>query len=452
MPAHPLLRGLLGCVGVEACFSAEAWLRHMLAFEQALAGAQAALGLAPAALPAALARVVPAEFDTHAIAAQTVATATPAIPFVQQLTAAVARLDPQAAGFVHAGSTSQDVMDTALVLCLRDALAVLDAHALAIARQLRGLAALHRNTLVAARTLGQQAGPTTFGARVAGWLHALLDARDVLRRLRKQLPLQCAGATGTLASVGDEAPMLVPEVAARLALRAARPWHTERRVVRELAAELAQASAAVGKIAHDLQAMMQTEVGELAEAAEPGRGGSSALPHKRNPVATLAALAAAHRAPGLLATVFAAFDHGFERAAGAWHAETEALVELCITTGAGLDALRRALEGLVVDTVAMRRNLLQMRGLDMSEAASRALAPRIGQSQAQALVREACSEVRDGEAMLFDVLVRDPRVLAQLTTDSLRAALAPEANLGQAGALTDAAVARADAALVGTRP
>ena len=398
MPAHPLLHGMLGSAEVEACFSAEAWLRHMLAFEQAMSGAQAALGLVPAAVPAVLARVVPADFDTDAIAAETVATATPAIPFVQQLTAVVARLDPQAAGFVHAGSTSQDVMDTALVLCLRDALAVLDAHALAIARQLRDLAALHRDTLVAARTLGQQAGPTTFGARIAGWLHALLDARDDLRQLREELPLQCAGATGTLAGVGEQAPALSTEVAARLALRSARPWHTERRLVRELAAELAQASAAVGKIAHDLQAMMQTELGELAEAAAPGRGGSSALPHKRNPVATLAALAAAHRAPGLLATVFAAFDHGFERAAGAWHAETDALVELCVTTGAALEALQRALQGLVVDTAAMRRNLLLMRGLDMSEAASRALAPRIGQSQAQALVREACTEVRDGEA------------------------------------------------------
>ena len=450
MAAHPLLHRMLGSVEVEACFSAEAWLRHMLAFEQALSGAQAALGLVPAAVPAMLARVVPADFDPDAIAAATVATATPAIPFVQQLTAAVARLDPQAAGFVHAGSTSQDVMDTALMLCLRSALAVLDAYALAIVGQLRELAAKHRNTLLAARTLGQQAGPTTFGARLAGWLHALLDAREALCRLREALPLQCAGATGTLASAGQQASALVAEVASHLALRAARPWHTERRVVRELAAELAQASAAVGKIAHDLQAMMQTEVGELAEATAPGRGGSSALPHKRNPVATLAALAAAHRAPGLLATVFATFDHGFERAAGAWHAETEALVELCITAGAALGALRRALQGLVVDTAAMRRNLQLMRGLDMSEAASRALAPTIGQSQAQALVREACSEVRDGEATLFDVLARDPRVLAHLTTDSLRAVLAPEAHLGQAGALTDAAVARAELVLART--
>ena len=450
MSALPLLNAMLGNARVEACFATAAWVRRMLAFERALAQAQAELSLVPPALATALAELTPDDFDLDALVAQTAESATPAIPFVQQLTALVARRDAALAGHVHAGATSQDVMDTALVLCAREALDEIDAETMAVVRLLRDLAAQHRETLAVARTLGQPAGPTTFGARVAGWLHAVLDARDELRSLRSRLPLQCAGATGTLASFNAAAPALVDAIAARLALRAARPWHTDRRPVRELAAALAGAAAALGKVAGDLLAMMQAEVGELAEAAAPGRGGSSALPHKRNPVASVAAVAAARRAPGLLSTVYAAFDHGFERAAGAWHAETEALVALCITAGAGFDALRRALQGMTVDATAMRRNLDALRGLDASEAASRALAAGLGQAAAQAIVREACTQVRDGAGSLFEVLARDARVTALVSPDRLREALAPEAHLGQAHALTDAAVARAQAELAAT--
>ena len=447
MPAHPLLHAMLGNSEVEACFSASAWLRQMLAFEQALACVQAEMSMAPPALADLLAALTPDAFDLPELVGQAVLAATPAIPFVQQLTARVAGQDVALAGFVHAGATSQDVMDTALMLCLREALAVLAAQALAVIRLLRDLAVAHRETLAVARTLGQAAGPTTFGARAAGWLHAVLDAHAEFCRLRKNLPLQCAGATGTLASFGAAGPALTAGLAARLQLRVERPWHTDRRVVRELAAVLAGAAAALGKIAGDLLAMMQTEVGEVAEAATSGRGGSSALPHKRNPVATIAVLAAARRAPGLLATVHGAFDHGFERAAGAWHAETDALVELCITTGAAFDGLQRALRGMTVDPSAMRRNLDGLRGLDLSEAASRALSPTLGQAAAQALVREACEAVRTGAPSLLEALAQDARVLAQLSLERLREVLAPGRHLGQAGALTDAAVARAEVVL-----
>ena len=435
-----------GGLALEACFAGPALLKHMLAFEVALAAAQAELSMIPAASAAAIARAAEVEhFDLAALIAATRDSATPAIPVVSALCALVAKEDATAAGQVHLGATSQDVVDTALMLAAREALAALDTQARGVATLLSALIAAHRHSLMPARTLTQQAGVTTFGLKAAGWLQGVTRAMQTLRAAATQLPLQFAGATGTLASYGDEGEALKLALARRLELRPVPPWHTERGAVRELAAALAGLAAAGGKIANDLLLLAQTEVGEVSEAAAPGRGGSSALPHKRNPVASVGALAAARRAPPALASVFGAFDHAHERAAGAWHVEMPALVALFGAAGGVLEGLSRALDGLNVDTTAMQRNLAAGRELFLSEAVSMALAPQLGRERAQALLAEACARVNEGRGTLGDLLRTMPAVNAVLSPAALAAALDPKRALGSAEAVMDQALAAANA-------
>ncbi|MGE0484384.1 MAG: 3-carboxy-cis,cis-muconate cycloisomerase [Gammaproteobacteria bacterium] len=443
---NTLFDDYLGGRDVAACFEAVAFTAHMLAFETALAEAEAELGLVPeGAAQAILAAAEVERFDLTALAEATAAASNPAIPLVQALTALVAATDKAAARYVHWGATSQDVVDSATMLAARTALEILDARIARVVALLIDLAAAHRDTPMVARTLSQQAGPTTFGLKCAGWLDGLVNARQAVHRECAALPLQFGGATGTLAAFGGHGRAVAALVAARLDLGDASPWHSERGAVRALAAALGLVCAAAGKIADDLVRLAQTEVGEVAEQAEDGRGGSSALPHKRNPVAAIAACAAARRAPGLLATVFAAFDHQHERAAGAWHAEWPALVGLFSVTGGALEQLERALDGLEVDTAAMARNLERMQGLGMSEAVAMALAPTIGRAAAQAVVRQACGVAASAGEGLAAVLGRDEQVIAVLGADGLAAALAPENHLGEAGVLVDAAIERARA-------
>ncbi|MCP5201670.1 MAG: 3-carboxy-cis,cis-muconate cycloisomerase [Gammaproteobacteria bacterium] len=441
-----LFDAYLGGQDVAACFGAVAFTAHMLAFETALAEAEAELGFVPdGAARAILAAAEVDRFDLDDLARATVAASNPAIPLVQALTAAVAADDKAAARYVHWGATSQDVVDSATMLAARTALEIIDARLARIGALLIELAAAHRATPMVARTLSQQAGPTTFGFKCAGWLDGLVGARTAIHRECLALPLQFGGATGTLAAFGERGRAVAALVAARLDLRDAAPWHTERGAVRALAAALAQVAAAAGKIADDIVRLAQSEVGEVAERAEDGRGGSSALPHKRNPVAAIAACAAARRAPGCLATVFAAFDQQHERAAGAWHAEWPALVGLFTVTGGALEQLERALDGLEIDAAAMLDNLERMQGLGMSEAVAMALAPTIGRAAAQAVVRQACLAAVDAGENLATVLGRDAQVVEILGSDGLAAALAPENHLGVAGELVDAAIARARA-------
>ena len=436
----------LGGEDLAECFAPPAMLAHMLQFEATLASAQAALGLIPrdaAALIAQCAQNTP--FDLANIAAQSVEASNPAIPLVHLLTLAVEGKDAKAARYVHWGSTSQDVMDSALMMAARVASARLNAHLDALIALLCPLAERHRTTLMPARTLSQHAGPTTFGLKVAGWLLGLLGARARMLSLQAILPVQCGGATGTLASFGTQGLELALGLATGLGLSNAGPWQTERTVVRELASGVANVAAAVGKIAHDIVLMAQTEVAELREATSPGRGGSSALPHKQNPVGAIAAGAAARRAPGALATVFAAFDQSHERASGAWHAESCALVDLFVYAGGALAGLRRSLAGIEVDTQAMRRNFDLTLGLLMSEAVSRALTPALGRTGAQALVAQASAVVRAEGRTLGAVLGESASVREHLGAQGLAQALDPYAQLGSADRLISGALARATA-------
>jgi 3-carboxy-cis,cis-muconate cycloisomerase len=342
---------------VRAAVGDRAWLSAMLEAEAALARAQAALGLAPAAAAAAIsAAAVPERFDPAALAFEAAGPGNPVLPLVRALRAAV---PPEAAAVVHAGATTQDILDTAAMLVAYRALGPLLDDLTGAATAAAGLARRYRDTPMAGRTLLQHALPVTFGLKAAGWLAGLHQAAADLARVRaERLAVQLGGAAGTMDAWGGAGPDLVDRFATELGLVApALPWHTDRTRVAALAGALASAAGVAGKVARDVTLLAQSEVGEVAEAAP---GGSSAMPHKRNPVAAVSVLAAAAQAPGLAATLYAAMVHEHERAAGAWHAEWRPLRELLITTGSAAAWLRECLTGLAVDEAALAANLARL--------------------------------------------------------------------------------------------
>ena len=428
---------------LAACFDARATLARMLEFEAALAHAQARLGMIPGPAAEHIAAACAVEyFDVEAIKRETAASSSAAIPMVNALTARVAARDADAALYVHWGSSTQDVMDSALMLQARAGLDVLMSRLQHVADALVALTRSHGETLMVARTLSQHALPTTFGYKCALWLDAMVSAGLELARLRGSLPLQFGGAAGTLAAYGARGLELRDALAHHLRLAAVLPWHTDRTVIRALAAALAMAAASAGKLANDLILMMQTEVGELREAAGAARGGSTALPHKRNPVAAIAVTAGAHRVPGQLAALFSCFDHSHERASGAWHAEWQSLRELFVTLGAMLEQLDAAGSGIEVNTEAMRANLDRSRGLVMAEAVAMALAPALGRSAAQALVKRAVAHASVDDRPLYDVLSEEQSVMELLGREGLLQAMDPCAYLGSSAAMVEVVLAR----------
>jgi 3-carboxy-cis,cis-muconate cycloisomerase len=331
-----------------------AWLQAMLDAEAALARALASAGVIEEAEAEAIAAACVADrFDAAAIAVAASASGNPVVPLKAALTEAV---EGPAAAHVHRGATSQDILDTAAMLVAARALDPLLDDLLAARAAAGGLARAHRDTPVAGRTLLQQAVPTTFGLKAAGWMAGLEDARRWLNELRvERLASQLGGAAGTLASLGDAGPAVAEAYADALGLpEPVLPWHTLRGRIGELASALAVCSGAVAKVARDVILLSQTEVAEVREAKS---GGSSAMPHKRNPVAAICALACAQQAPGLAATLLGAMAHEHERAAGAWHAEWRPLGELLRSTGSAVAWIRDSLEGLEPDPARMRANL-----------------------------------------------------------------------------------------------
>ena len=398
-----------------------AWIGAMLEFEAALARAVAP----PEAAEAIAAACEPARFDPAEIGRAGRSVGNPAAALVRALTDAV---EGEAAGWVHRGATSQDVMDTAAALVARRAVTLVDAELGGVAAACARLAGEHRETLMPARTLLQQALPTTFGLKAAGWLVAVLDARRGLSA--GWLPLQLGGAAGTLASLGEEGLRVAERLSEDLDLaQATLPWHTARRPVAELGSALVLAAGTTEKIARDLTLLSQTEVGEVAEAGGGGRGGSSTLPHKRNPVGAALAVACARRARGEASILLDAMVQEHERAAGAWQAEWEALSGALAYTGGAAAALRGALDGLEVRPERMRQNLDP---LVMAEAVTTALACDLGRQQAHELVAEAARSGRPlGEALE-----------GRLPAEELDRALDPANYLGSAGALIDRALLR----------
>ncbi len=334
------------------------------------------------------------------IAEEAVAAGNIAIPLVKMLTAEVAKADREASGFVHWGATSQDVIDTALVLELRDAIDALTADLDRAVAAFTAQARQHKETPAVARTWMQQALPMPFGLKLAGYAAALARAKDRLLRLRESaLVVQFGGAAGTLAALGSKGLDVTERLARELRLDVPpAPWHSHRDRLAEVAGACAILAGTCGKIARDVSLLMQTEVGEAFEPAEAGRGGSSSMPHKRNPTAAASALACAAMAPQLAATIFAAQVQEHERALGGWQAEWPTFPALLLVTSGALRAVADIAEGLEVDAERMRANLDISQGLIMAEAVSVALAKKIGKQEAHKLVEEACKKAAQGKA------------------------------------------------------
>ncbi len=452
--------GLFGAIfGRGTDVGDTAWLGAMLDTEAALARALERAGLAVAGAGAAVtAAARSVRIDTDDLGARAAATGNPVPALVRMLTAAVPDDPAGAAQAVHRGATSQDIIDTAMMLLtartLDRALADLADAADAAAR----LARAHAGTVMTGRTLLQQAVPVTFGLVAAGWLTGLDEARAGLRRVRTdRLAVQFGGAAGTLSALGAAGPAVVSLLADEIGLPApVLPWHTNRLRILDIAAALTAACAAAGKIARDVTLLAQSEVAEVSE--DPGsegsgsagsgsadRGGSSAMPHKRNPVAAIAVLGCARRAPGLLATLAAAAEQEHQRAAGAWHAEWETLADLLRLTGSAAAWTAELLAGLRADPVRMRANLDAAGGLPLAENVTTLLAPALGRIAAHDLMAAAArrAAVAGGlaDALFADPVTADHLLTAGIGRETVEAALRPESYLGAAAAFVDRALA-----------
>jgi 3-carboxy-cis,cis-muconate cycloisomerase len=420
--------------------SDRALLQAMLDVEVALLRALARSGLAPTEVAEEVASVADAgELDLAAIGRSASEKGTP-VPGM--LSALRARLSDGAAAYVHQGTTSQDVIDTGLMLVARRALSPLIDDLDGAADVCAGLADRHRRTLLPARTLLQQALPTTFGFKAAGWLVGLDGARAELVDIRERsLAVQLGGAVGTLAALGDHGLEVAADVADQLGLAQPElPWHTLRLRPARLASALGAALGVMGKLARDVSLLAQTEVAEATEGGE-GRGGSSTMPHKHNPVGAVAVVACAKRGPGLLATIFSAMVQEHERAAGAWQAEWEPLLELLRITGSAASATRELLAGLEIDARKMRGDLELSGGLLMSESVATALAKSLGRAAAQELVERAARECVQERRPLREVLLSTPEISQALGPVGVDEALDPEQYLGVSNRLIERALA-----------
>jgi len=402
-----LLGPLFTTADMAACFSDTARLAAMIEAEAALARAQAALGLVPDGLAAAVAAVDARTLDLAALGAQTAVSGVPTIPFIA---AVQKRLPADLARSFHKGTTTQDILDTALVLQLRPALALLAADLDGVLAGLAALAEAHRATPCVGRTYGQHAAPITFGYKAAVWLTGIADAAAALPALRgRVLVASLGGPVGTLAPLGADGPAVLEAFARELGLGTTPlAWHALRGRMAEAGAWLLHLLGALAKVATDVTSLASTDIGEVAEPHVPGRGGSSAMPHKRNPVSSTVILAAHAAAKGHALTLFDGMAAAHERPAGAWHAEWHALPSLFGLAAGALREARALAEGLQVDAARMSSNISLTRGLLFADAAAARLSPRLGRAAAHDLVEHAADEVRRTGATLPAVLAAGP--------------------------------------------
>jgi 3-carboxy-cis,cis-muconate cycloisomerase len=421
--------------------SDRAWLQAMLDVESALARVCAHRGAIPELAASAIAAVCESErFDLAALGREGVVTGNPVEPLVRALRAA---LPEEAAQYVHRGATSQDILDTAAMLVAKRTLDPIVSDADGAATVCVQLAERHRGTLMLGRTVLQQALPVTFGLKAAGWLVAIESARgNLVATAEWALAAQLGGAVGTLAAFGEGGPAVAGALARELDLaEPALPWHTDRVRPASLASALAVLAGALGKVARDVTLLAQNELAEVREGAADGRGRSSTMPHKRNPVAAVAVLACAGRAPGLAATMQAAMVQEHERAAGAWQTEWEAWSDLLRVAASAALAAREMLEGLEIDGARMRSNLGVAGDMVMAESVVSALADRLGWWGAQELVAAAAERAVEAGVALRKVLLETPELADALDARALDAALAPESYLGAASDFVDRALA-----------
>ena len=428
-----LLDALFTTERMCSIFSDAQAIQRMLDFEAALARAEARVGIIPAGAAEPIAACCRAsELDLDAIARAAAAAGNLAIPLVKELTAAVARRDGDAARFVHWGATSQDAIDTGLVLQMRDALDVIETDYARLSTILDELALRECETLLAGRTWLQQALPIPFGVKVAGWLSAVERDRERIARAREHaIALQFGGAVGTLASLRDEGMQVAAALAENLALPLPDiPWHTQRDRLAEVAGALGIAVGTLGKIARDLSLLMQTEIGEAFEPSAPGRGGSSTMPHKRNPVSAASVLATAARVPGLVATMLSAMVQEHERGLGGWHAEWETLPEIFRLAHGALSQVMQVVSALELDRDRMRANLDITRGLLAAEGIALALGETLGKQQAHRIVEDASREAVRSRRPLREVLAARAEVRDRLGESELDRLFDPRNAMG----------------------
>ncbi|HYK07594.1 MAG TPA: 3-carboxy-cis,cis-muconate cycloisomerase [Gaiellaceae bacterium] len=419
--------------GLRAAVSGRAWLEGMLESERALVRAAAAAGLVPAAAAAEIeAASDPARFDFEQLLEGGRAAGNPVEPLVRALAASVG---DDASRYVHRGATSQDVLDTAAMLVARRAIRLVLDEADRVVAACAVLAREHRSTPMAARTLLQQAVPTTFGLKAAGWLTGVAEARALLAEMTdERLAAQLGGAAGTLSGFGHDGIRVLELYADELDLAVpALPWHTNRARIAELGGALTVAAGAAAKIALDVLLLAQTEVGEVSA----GAGASSTMPQKRNPVGAALARASARLAAMHASVLTDALVHEHERAAGAWHAEWESLSGAVAHTGGALAAIAQTLEGLEVHPERMRANLDLLGGLVLAERVAFRLLDRLGRAEAQAIVREAAAKAGDGASFRGALLADERAGFDAVELDEL---LDPATALGAAEALVDRAL------------
>jgi 3-carboxy-cis,cis-muconate cycloisomerase len=435
---------LLRCDEVDKILSESSLLERMLAFEAALAESEGQLGIIPERAAAAIARQCTLDsLDVPALSTAAAKAGNLAVPLVRQLTSAVGNVDPEAARYVHWGATSQDVIDTALVLQTRDAIHLISAELDRICERLAELTHEHRDTVMTGRTWLQHAAPITFGLKTANMLSGLMWHRDQLRDVSREFAVvQLGGSVGTLVAFRGNGPAVVAAVAHRLGLAIPKiPWHANRERVARLATEFGILSATLGKIARDISLLEQTEVAEVAERWEEARGESSTMPQKRNPIGTAVVLSLVLRVPGIVSTLLASMIQEHERGLGGWQAEWELLPELISMTAAIVHHGSQLLNGLKVDVHRMRANLELTAGTIYAEAISFKLAERIGKPEAHRLVSRATARSSERRAHLKSILLEDPEVTAHMTPDEISELFDPFPHLGSTSMFIDAVLA-----------
>jgi 3-carboxy-cis,cis-muconate cycloisomerase len=437
---------LFAAATMRAALADAARVQRMLDIEAALARAEAAVGVIPSRAAAVIGGACRAErYDVAALGEAARAAGNVAIPLVRALTAEVAKTDPAAAGYVHWGATSQDIIDTALVLELRTGLDLLLVDLQAAAAGFVALAERDRATPVAGRTWLQHAVPIPLGLKFAGYAGALGRAQVRLAALRSDaLVLQFGGAAGTLAALGTAGLAVSERLGAELGLTVPEaPWHAHRDRLAEVAGSLAILAGSCGKIARDITLLMQTEIAEAFEPAAPGRGGSSTMPQKRNPVAATMALAAATIVPNLVATLFSTQVGEHERATGAWQAEWSTFPTLLLVVSGAVRAIMEIAAGLDIDAERMRANLDITHGQIMAEAVMMALASKVGRQNAHHLIEEASRLASTERRELHDVLASNPKITQHVDAKELSRLFDPLSYQGASQTFIDRLIAAA---------
>ncbi|MCR8932643.1 MULTISPECIES: 3-carboxy-cis,cis-muconate cycloisomerase [unclassified Pseudomonas] len=450
-PGNQLFDAYFTARDMRGVFCDQGRVQAMLDFEAALARAEARVGLVPASAVAPIAAACDAALYDFAALGEAIATAgNSAIPLVKALGKQIAVTNAEAERYVHLGATSQDVMDSGLVLQLRQALVLIERELAQLADSLAAQAQRFATTPLAGRTWLQHATPVTLGMKIAGWLGAVTRSRQRLQELKPRLlVLQFGGASGTLAALGQHALPIAEALAEELQLRLPeQPWHTQRDRIVEFGAVLGLIAGSLGKFGRDISLLMQTEAAEVFEPAAPGKGGSSTMPHKRNPVGAAVLIGAATRVPGLVSTLFSAMPQEHERSLGLWHAEWETLPEICCLVSGSLQQACLLADGLEVDAERMGRNLELTQGLVLAEAVSIVLAQRVGRDTAHHLLEQCCKRAVAEQRHLRAVLGDEPQVTAQLSSAELDDLLNPAHYLGQAHVWVERAVAEHNALTV----